>query len=62
MFQGTIDVSHLQIQLLMLPMPDAINTAFATSFKVKKVTNFKTIDVTNATSERSFSFLSLVKT
>ena len=40
-FQRRIDVSHLQIQLSMLP--DAINTAFATSVKVKKVINVRTI-------------------
>ena len=39
--QGRIDVSRLQIQLSMLP--DAINTAFATSLNVKKVTNVRTI-------------------
>ena len=40
-FQGMIDVSCLQIQLSMLP--DAINTAFATLVKAKKVTNVRTI-------------------
>ena len=40
-FQGKIDVSRLQIQLSMLP--DAINTPFASSVKVKKGTNVRTI-------------------
>ena len=40
-FQGRIDVSRLQIQLSMLP--NAINTAFATSVKMKKVTSVRTI-------------------